>query len=389
MDLKILIDLSYISTFDKLRESVAMYAVRVVSEWSNIRMFHICVLVHENMKDIILEKIPNFSVEVYPIDNRIISKIPYLRGMYRIIKWRKVVSRLEFDVIYMPFCWSGNSSKLKGKKVITIHDLRPMRVAERFLSNTWWFKVLGLKKVYLEISKYFFSRHLKNAWKVICISQYVRDDVAQMWPTYSCKLHTIYNGVSISQFSSKPLLLSEDWQYILYVNSLVKYKNLLTLIKAYKLRYDTLQAFKIVIVGKTTEYWKSEVSPYIKRNHLENHVCHLDYVSDSELRWLYEHAKVFVTTSIHEGFGYTPIEAAICRCPVISSRSESLSDVTADKLFYYAPATSEKALAKCLESVLFFPPKNKSLLEISSFFKECYSQSVLSAKIFNLLIENA
>ena len=389
MNLKILIDLSYISTFDKLRESVAMYAVRVISEWNNIGMVHFCVLVHENMKDIIVEKIPNFSMEIYPVDNSIISKIPYLRGIYRILKWHRVVSRLEFDVIYMPFCWSGNSLKVKGKKVITIRDLRPMRVAERFLSDTWWFKVLGLKKVYLEISKYFFGRHLKNAWKVICISKYVRDDVKQMWPAYSYKLHTIYNGVSISQFSIKPLLISEDWQYILYVNSLAKYKNLLTLIKAYKLHYDTLKTFKIVIVGKATDYWKSEVFPYIKINHLENHVSHLDYVSDQELRWLYEHAKVFVTTSIHEGFGYTPIEAAICGCPVISSRSESLSDVTADKLFYYTPATSEKSLAQCLESVLFFPPKINSLLEISSFFKERYSQTVLSEKILNLLVENA
>ena len=246
-----------------------------------------------------------------------------------------------------------------------------------------------MKKVYLEISKYFFGRHLKNAWKVICISKYVRDDVKQMWPAYSYKLHTIYNGVSISQFSIKPLLISEDWQYILYVNSLAKYKNLLTLIKAYKLHYDTLKTFKIVIVGKATDYWKSEVFPYIKINHLENHVSHLDYVSDQELRWLYEHAKVFVTTSIHEGFGYTPIEAAICGCPVISSRSESLSDVTADKLFYYTPAASEKSLAQCLESVLFFPPKINSLLEISSFFKERYSQTVLSEKILNLLVENA
>lgn len=61
MNLKILIDLSYISTFDKLRESVAMYAVRVISEWNNIGMVHFCVLVHENMKDIIVEKFQIFQ----------------------------------------------------------------------------------------------------------------------------------------------------------------------------------------------------------------------------------------------------------------------------------------------------------------------------------------
>lgn len=57
-------------------------------------------------------------MEIYPVDNSIISKIPYLRGIYRIVKWHRVVSRLEFDVIYMPFCWSGNSLKVKGKRLL-------------------------------------------------------------------------------------------------------------------------------------------------------------------------------------------------------------------------------------------------------------------------------
>ncbi len=384
---RILVDLSYISNSDKLRESVAIYAIRVLLEWNSIDKKCVHLLVHDDMKKVFLEKNPNFCIESYPADNRIIQKIPYLRGVYRLLKWRRVVNRLEYDVIYLPFCWSGNSLKVRGRKVITIHDLRPMRVTDRFLSNTWWFKALGLKRIYLKISKHFFSCHLKNAWKVICISNYVREDVAKTWPSYSYKMKTVYNGITLSKYSSKPSLVSEKLEYILYVNSLARYKNILTLIKAYSLSYDKLQAFKIVIVGKITEYWDTEVLPYIKKNNLESSICHIDYVSDSELRWLYEHAKVFVTTSIHEGFGYTPIEAASCKCPVISSRSESLVDVTANKLFYYSPATSEVELSQCLKFVLSLSPKDMNLKAISDFFKERYNQTMLSTEIFNLLIE--
>ncbi|MBK8151402.1 MAG: glycosyltransferase [Acidobacteria bacterium] len=43
------------------------------------------------------------------------------------------------------------------------------------------------------------------------------------------------------------------------------------------------------------------------------------YVSDGELRALYEHAACFIYPSLYEGFGLPPLEAMTCGCPVIVS----------------------------------------------------------------------
>lgn len=53
----------------------------------------------------------------------------------------------------------------------------------------------------------------------------------------------------------------------------------------------------------------------------------LGYVSDSELRALYQNARCFVFPSRYEGFGLPPLEAMACGCPVVSSNAASLPEI--------------------------------------------------------------
>jgi glycosyltransferase involved in cell wall biosynthesis len=54
------------------------------------------------------------------------------------------------------------------------------------------------------------------------------------------------------------------------------------------------------------------------------------FVSDQELRALYEHALALVFPSFYEGFGLPPLEAMTCGCPVIISEQPALSEVCGD-----------------------------------------------------------
>lgn len=58
------------------------------------------------------------------------------------------------------------------------------------------------------------------------------------------------------------------------------------------------------------------------------------YVSDGELKALYEHAGCFVFPSLYEGFGLPPLEAMYCGCPVIVSREASLPEACGDAARY-------------------------------------------------------
>lgn len=64
---------------------------------------------------------------------------------------------------------------------------------------------------------------------------------------------------------------------------------------------------------------------------------YLGYVSDSELKALYQRAVCFVYPSLYEGFGLPPLEAMACGCPVIVSRAASLPGVCGDAALYCDP----------------------------------------------------
>jgi len=75
----------------------------------------------------------------------------------------------------------------------------------------------------------------------------------------------------------------------------------------------------------------------------------LGYVSDSELRALYENALAFVFPSIYEGFGIPPLEAMVCGCPVLASTAASIPEVCGDAALYFDPRSSEELAALMLK----------------------------------------
>jgi len=75
------------------------------------------------------------------------------------------------------------------------------------------------------------------------------------------------------------------------------------------------------------------------------------YVSNAELRALYEAAECFVFPSLYEGFGLPPLEAMTCGCPVLVSRRASMPEVCGDAALYFDPNDSGE-LAGQLRRVL-------------------------------------
>jgi glycosyltransferase involved in cell wall biosynthesis len=84
------------------------------------------------------------------------------------------------------------------------------------------------------------------------------------------------------------------------------------------------------------------------------------YVSDAELRALYENAACFVYPSFYEGFGLPPLEAMTCGCPVVVSRAASLPEVCGDAAVYCDPCDPAD-IARAMERVLGNPAAQEDL----------------------------
>lgn len=123
----------------------------------------------------------------------------------------------------------------------------------------------------------------------------------------------------------------EPGKYILGVSSQSPIKNFDGLVRAWKLLGRP--ELKLAIAGKARRIFVQDAAPQ------DSGVAWLGYVSDGELRALYEEACAFVYPSFYEGFGIPPLEAMGCKCPVVVARSSSLPESCGDAALYCDPSS--------------------------------------------------
>lgn len=135
--------------------------------------------------------------------------------------------------------------------------------------------------------------------------------------------------------------------YILGVSSRSVIKNFEGLARAFKELAPA--GIKLAIAGKSHSKLFGEAAS----NSVDgvDGVVKLGYVSDAELRALYENAAMFAYPSFYEGFGIPPVEAMSCGCPVLVARSSSLPEACGDAALYCDP-TAVSDIAKGISRIL-------------------------------------
>jgi glycosyltransferase involved in cell wall biosynthesis len=102
---------------------------------------------------------------------------------------------------------------------------------------------------------------------------------------------------------------------------------------------------------------------------------------------MYAHADLFVTPSLMEGFGWTPLEAAILKVPVLTSNIDVMREVACGKLETFDPYSPED-LAAHMERILNNPPDEQTRQELADFFLEKYSLKAQIDGLTNVLLKS-
>lgn len=136
--------------------------------------------------------------------------------------------------------------------------------------------------------------------------------------------------------------------FLLYTGGTDDRKNLYRLIEAYScLPYDIRQNHQLVFAGKISEFELLRLKTHAYDSGLKsNEICFTEYISDSELVFLYNLCKAFVFPSWHEGFGLPALEAMSCGAPVIGANNTSLPEVIGLKEALFDPFDIKDISAK-------------------------------------------
>ena len=176
---------------------------------------------------------------------------------------------------------------------------------------------------------------MKWATHFITISEAMVPELVEYLGIPEDKISVVYNGIAddwnhtISPEEQVLTLqkLKIPNQFILFTGTLQPKKNVSRLIHAYlELPEDIRKEYPLVIAGKAG--WDTEESlAAIHKLQTQKAGFWLDYVTDHDIRVLYQTASLYVFPSLHEGFGLTLLEAFTSNTPVIASNIPALTEV--------------------------------------------------------------
>lgn len=232
------------------------------------------------------------------------------------------------------------------KTVCFVHDLASLVFPQAYSKKD---------RAILDVS---FKRATKAA-AIVFISQNTKKDFLKNFPQFKGKSYVIYPGYDDSLYQKiikpkKILSLNED--YILYLGRLEKRKNIINLIKAYKIfRVKYKLNHKLILAGKEG-YGFNEIEAEINKldNRFKNDIIMPGYIAEENLPHLYSNASVFVFPSFYEGFGIPILETMACGTPVVCSNSSSIPEAGGEAAKYFDP-NNPSEIADSIYTVLTNP----------------------------------
>ncbi len=265
--------------------------------------------------------------------------------------WEHLLSPLRLNKLHVDLLHSTNFLTpfyVPCASVVTMHDLTYLSHGHLHLSarRAYHLALIGWSA--------------RRSQRIIAVSENTRKEIISRLNVPPQKVVAIYPGICTKQF--RPVIdgaaartLEEKYglrrkQYVLYVGGVHPRKNVVTLVKAYKLLEKFGRLEDLVICGPRL-FGNGELIAELERPGGGGRIISTGPMPDPELPALYSNAALMVYPSLYEGFGYPVVEAMACGTPVITSNVSSLPEAAGTAAILVDPLDVEN-LAQNMARVL-------------------------------------
>lgn len=298
--------------------SSGRYVDKLIEHLHNLKPEHRIILLAKSHRIAFLERIaPRFTVQKCDIKEFTFAEQ---------IALKRQIKSLKPDLVFFPFV--QQPVLYPGMVITTMQDLTTIRF--RNPAKNWL--VFTLKR---EVYKWVNKIVARKSLHIMAISNYVRDDIAAYTGIPKSKITVTHLAADPITEASKPIKKLEGKQFIMYVGRPLPHKNLPRLIEAFHELQPTHPDLYLVLAGKKDENYNRIANDVMKRG--IKHVVFTDFISEGELRWLYEHTAAYVFPSLSEGFGLPSLEAMKHGAPVVSSNATCLPEINKNAALYFNP----------------------------------------------------
>ena len=284
------------------------------------------ISIERYVRELVANVPPNVEAEVIGL-----RKSPGIRGAVydRYLKYFQIARRTDADCnIIVSEAYAFLMYALPPERTAVVcHDVHPL--IYKGWSGTYRFRY----KLNLRL--------LPRARAIVAISEHTKKDLLKYCPFIPPqKVFAIHNGLDRKwgRVDDEARLNQLRRTYglngktiVLHVGNDNWYKNFATLLRAFAAVGDpNLVLVKVGDCGTPNR-------ELIQQLGIANRFVHIRGADDEQLMCLYSIANMLVFPSLHEGFGWPPLEAMACGCPVITTRKASLPEVCGEACLYVEP----------------------------------------------------
>jgi glycosyltransferase involved in cell wall biosynthesis len=258
----------------------------------------------------------------------------------------------------------------RKKKILTIHDINQVH------------EDIAPEKLKLYLKK--LKERIDKSHKIVAISHFSANDVAQYFPEAKDRLSVIYNGADKLDLKPGHEPAYKPKAPFLFTIGIVSAKKNAHVLPALLVG----NTYELIISGIETPY-KQKVLDEAKKFDCEDRVTITGPISDDDRAWYYKNCEAFVFPSVAEGFGLPVIEAMHFGKAVFLSKATSLPEVGGEAAYYFdtfEPEAMQKVLAHGLthyrstnpvEAIMNHAAKfdwNKTAQQYLQLYHECLAE---------------
>ena len=256
------------------------------------------------------------------------------------IGFKKQLDGLQPDLVH--FSMVQQPVWYRGNVVTTMQDLTTVRFRNPAKNSI----IFTLRQ---QVYKWVNKRVAKKSTALITPTQFVKDDVVAYTGVSPDRITVTLESADHIDDQPVPVEGLVSKQFLVYVGRPTPHKNLERLIDAFVSLKAHHPGLVLALVGKKDANYE-RIAADVKARALKD-IYFTDFVSDAQLRWLYEHCAAYVFPSLSEGFGLPPLEAMVHGATVVASTATCIPEVLGNAAHYFDPY-DVPAMADAIDEVL-------------------------------------
>lgn len=291
----------------------------------------------------------------------------------------RLLNSFHPDVIFVP---TARVMSFNNVPVVTmIQNMAPL--------VSWkWYGLLEKPRLAAQWLETF--RAVRQADRVISISDFVRQFLLTSWGVNPEKIVSIYFGAPLAASNPvRPVQIPSEWtDFIFTAGSIEPYRCLEDIIKCVGYSKKSVgRHLKVVLAGsarKTMQSYERRLKTMAELAGVSADLCWTGQLSKEEMGWCYKNCSAFVMTSRVEAAPNTVLEAMACGAVCIAADNAPMPEFFAEAALYYNPGNGEM-LAAAISDVLSWDSAKRGQVSAAAYERSRkFTWEITAEKTVNL-----